>query len=49
VTLHADALAVLRAWEPPTPTQAGLRDRYVSLLASHAEGMSLQFYPELIF
>ena len=30
--LRADALAALTAWQPPTPAQAALRDRYVAHL-----------------
>ena len=32
MSLHADALATLTAWVPPTPDQAALRDRYVAHL-----------------
>jgi 8-oxo-dGTP pyrophosphatase MutT (NUDIX family) len=46
VTLHADALAVLRAWEPPTPAQAALRDRYVAHLAGHGDAMTRDCYPD---
>jgi 8-oxo-dGTP pyrophosphatase MutT (NUDIX family) len=46
VTLHADALDVLRAWDPPTPDQAALRDRYVAHLASHRDAMTRGCYPD---
>jgi 8-oxo-dGTP pyrophosphatase MutT (NUDIX family) len=40
VSLHADALAVLTAWAPPSPAQAVLRDRYVAHLQEHPDGMT---------
>jgi 8-oxo-dGTP pyrophosphatase MutT (NUDIX family) len=46
VTLHADALGVLSAWQPPTPAQASLQERYVTHLAGHADGMTRSCYPE---
>ena len=46
MTLHADALAVLRGWEPPTPAQDTLRDRYVAHLQSHADAMTRDCYPD---
>ena len=46
MTLHADALAVLRPGQPPTPAQAALRDRYVAHLAAHADGMTRACYPD---
>lgn len=45
-TLHADALAVLRAWEPPSAEQEALRDRYVAHLSSHADGMLRSCVPD---
>lgn len=39
MTLHADALAVLRAWSPPNAAQAQLRGRYVAHLVEHPDGM----------
>ena len=44
--LHADALAVLRAWRPPTGAQAALRDRYVGHLEAHPDGMERGCYPD---
>ena len=46
MTLHADALAVLSDWSPPSPEQATLRDRYVDHLAAHADGLSRTCYPD---
>lgn len=43
---HADALAVLRAWQPPTPEQATLRERYTTVLESRAEAMSRDCLPD---
>lgn len=39
MTLHADALAVLRGWLPPSAAQSGLRDRYVAHLEEHPDGV----------
>lgn len=44
--LHADALAVLRAWTPPSDDQAGLRDRYVALLEAEPAAMSRSCRPD---
>jgi 8-oxo-dGTP pyrophosphatase MutT (NUDIX family) len=44
--LHADALAVLRAWVPPTPAQSALRDRYVAHLEARPDGMTRDCYPD---
>jgi 8-oxo-dGTP pyrophosphatase MutT (NUDIX family) len=38
VTLHVDALAVLRAWTPPSPEQEILRRRFVDHLERHPDG-----------
>jgi len=46
VTLHADALACLRGWTPPSPAQARLRDRYVAHLVQHPDGMTRSCYPD---
>jgi 8-oxo-dGTP pyrophosphatase MutT (NUDIX family) len=46
VSLHADALAVLSAWEPPTPAQAELRERYLTHLAGRADGLTRSCYPD---
>ena len=44
--LHSDAVASLTAWTPPTPAQSGLRERYLSHLAEHADGMTRGSYPD---
>ena len=44
--LHADALAVLRTWRPPTGAQAALRDRYVAHLEEHPDGLERSCRPE---
>lgn len=44
--LHADALGVLSAWEPPTAEQARLRDRYVAHLDRHPDGMTRACFPD---
>lgn len=44
--LHADAVRVLGAWHPPTPVQAGLRDRYLAHLAAHPDGMTRDCRPD---
>ncbi len=46
MTLHADALASLRGWFPPSPAQATLRDRYVAHLSTHADAMTRDCYPD---
>ena len=46
MTLHADARAVLAAWVPPTAEQAELRDRYLTHLAGHADGLTRDCYPD---
>jgi len=46
VSLHAEALAVLRAWEPPSEAQARLRDRYVAHLESHPDGLFRDCRPD---
>ncbi|MFB9311737.1 NUDIX hydrolase [Nocardioides plantarum] len=46
MSLHADALATLRAWAPPTPGQAALRDRYVTHLESHPDAMTRACRPD---
>lgn len=46
MTLHADALAVLSTWTPPSPGQAALRDRYVDHLARHGDAMTRSCYPD---
>lgn len=46
MTLHADALAVLRAWEPPDATQSAKRERYVAHLEAHADGVYRECFPD---
>lgn len=45
-SLHADALAVLRAWPAPTGEQELLRQRYADHLAAHPDGMTRGCYPD---
>ena len=44
--LHGDALAVLRAWEPPDTAQAAHRDRYVAHLEAHPDGAERGCHPD---
>jgi 8-oxo-dGTP pyrophosphatase MutT (NUDIX family) len=44
--LHADALATLSRWEPPTPGQAALRERYLAHLRGNGDGMRRSCYPD---
>ena len=44
--LHRDAVASLSAWTPPTDVQAGLRERYLTHLAGHADGLTRSSYPD---
>lgn len=46
MSLHADALATLRAWDPPTAAQAALRERYVGHLVAHSDGMLRECHPD---
>jgi 8-oxo-dGTP pyrophosphatase MutT (NUDIX family) len=46
VTLHADALAVLRAWTPPSPEQETLRRRFVDHLERHPDGTNRVCRPD---
>lgn len=46
MTLHADALAVLRAWAPPTPAQEQLRARYVAHLLASPQAMERECRPD---
>ena len=46
MTAHAEALAALRDWSPPTPEQAALRDRYVAHLAEHPDGLTRACRPD---
>lgn len=43
---HADALATLRGWHPPTQRDAALRERYVAHLRSHPDGLLKACYPD---
>ena len=45
MTLHADAVAVLTGWAPPTEAQHGLRDRYLEHLGTHADGLTKPCFP----
>jgi 8-oxo-dGTP pyrophosphatase MutT (NUDIX family) len=44
--LHADALATLTGWAPPTPGQTLARERYVAHLRAHDAGMRRDCYPD---
>jgi 8-oxo-dGTP pyrophosphatase MutT (NUDIX family) len=44
--LHRDAVASLTAWTPPTPAQATLRERYLTHLGEHDDGMTRGSYPD---
>ena len=46
MTLHADAVRALEAWQPPTPDQGLLRDRYLTHLAAHPDGASRECRPD---
>ncbi|WP_139978258.1 NUDIX hydrolase [Nocardioides litoris] len=46
MSAHADALAVLRAWTPPSDAQAALRERYVAHLDAHPDGLSRGCRPD---
>jgi 8-oxo-dGTP pyrophosphatase MutT (NUDIX family) len=46
VTLHADALGVLRAWTPPSPEQEALRLRFVAHLEQHPDGVTRTCRPD---
>lgn len=46
MTLHADALAVLTGWAPPSPAQGALRDRYVAHLRAHPDGLERSCLPD---
>lgn len=46
MSAHARALAALRDWSPPTPEQAALRERYVSHLADHPDGLTRDCRPD---
>jgi 8-oxo-dGTP pyrophosphatase MutT (NUDIX family) len=44
--LHADALATLADWSPPSPRQRALRERYVWHLQAHSDGLSRECHPD---
>ncbi len=46
MTLHADALAALTGWAPPSPAQETLRDRYVAHLRAHPDGLERACFPD---
>ncbi len=46
MSLHADALAALRSWAPPSPAQGLLRERYLVHLEQHPDGMSRTCLPD---
>lgn len=46
MTLHQDALATLVAWQPPTPEQERLRERYVAHLRTHDDGLRRSCFPD---
>lgn len=46
MSLHADALASLRSWAPPSPAQARLRERYVAHLGAHPDGVRRECFPD---
>jgi len=48
VTLHADALTTLGAWTPPTAEQSALRERFVTHLAGHPDGLTRDCRPDHI-
>ncbi len=44
--LHADALALLSGWSPPTPAQDALRQVYVAHLRVHPDGLDRSCRPD---
>ncbi|WP_418059723.1 NUDIX hydrolase [Pimelobacter simplex] len=48
MTLHDDALAVLRGWRAPDAVEEALRRRYVTHLESAPDGMWRSSYPDHI-
>jgi len=48
VTLHADALATLRGWTPPTDSQATQQARFVTHLEAHRDGLTRECRPDHI-
>jgi 8-oxo-dGTP pyrophosphatase MutT (NUDIX family) len=46
VTLHADALASLERWTPPSSDQLALRGRFVAHLRERPDGMTRASFPD---
>ncbi len=44
--LHASAVATLTGWAPPSADQADLRERYLTHLRAHADGLAKACFPE---
>jgi 8-oxo-dGTP pyrophosphatase MutT (NUDIX family) len=44
--LHANAVATLSGWVAPTPEQGALRDRYLTHLAAHSDGLAKACFPD---
>jgi 8-oxo-dGTP pyrophosphatase MutT (NUDIX family) len=45
VSAHSDALGVLRQWSAPSPALAALRDRFVTYLVEHPDGLERSCSP----
>jgi 8-oxo-dGTP pyrophosphatase MutT (NUDIX family) len=45
VTAHAEALAALRTWSAPSPTQEAFRERFVTHLVEHTDGLERSCSP----
>ena len=46
MSLHGDALALLRSWTPPSDRQAALRERYVAHLLTRPDGLDRSCLPD---
>lgn len=46
MTLHASAVATLRDWRAPSPGQEALRERYLTHLAAHPDGLAKHCFPD---
>lgn len=46
MSIHADALATLRAWTPSTSGQAQLQERFVALLERHEDAVRRSCFPD---
>ncbi|KRE95277.1 NUDIX hydrolase [Nocardioides sp. Soil774] len=44
--LHASATSVLAGWTPRSPEQAALRDRFLTHLAAHPDGLAKACFPD---